>query len=112
DINVFGPLARAADDLGLALDVLAGPPPELATAWTVRLPAARRASVAEHRVAVWFDEPSVPLDAEYRSLLIAAVDALADAGARVVEAHPPVDFGAQYELFFNMMVSAASPMLP
>ena len=39
DINVFGPLARSADDLALLLDVLAGPPPEQAPAWRIELPA-------------------------------------------------------------------------
>ena len=41
DINVFGPIARAADDLDLLLVVLAGPAPEDALAWRVELPAPR-----------------------------------------------------------------------
>src|SRR4051795_8996412 len=41
DINVFGPIARSADDLDLLLDVLAGPPPEQRPAWRIDLPPAR-----------------------------------------------------------------------
>ncbi len=42
DINVFGPLARSADDLDLLLGVLAGPEPERELAWQLDLPAPRR----------------------------------------------------------------------
>ena len=45
DINVFGPIARSADDLDLLLGVLAGPEPERADAWQLELPA-RDARVA------------------------------------------------------------------
>ena len=40
DINVFGPLARSAEDLDLLLDVLAGPNADDAVAWRLQLPAA------------------------------------------------------------------------
>ena len=38
DLGVLGPLGRSADDLDLALDVLAGPDAAMATAWRLRLP--------------------------------------------------------------------------
>ncbi len=44
DINVFGPIARSAEDLGLLLGVLAGPDDDRAIAWRLELPAPRRAS--------------------------------------------------------------------
>ena len=40
DINVFGPMARSADDLDLLLSVLAGPVPDDEPAWRIELPAA------------------------------------------------------------------------
>ncbi len=43
DINVFGPLARSADDLELLLSVLAAPDAERALAWRLELPEPRRA---------------------------------------------------------------------
>jgi amidase len=98
DINVFGPLARSADDLDLLLGVLA----------ETDLPAAKR----EHRVGVWFDEPSCTVASDYRALLGAAADRLADAGAKVEEAHPPIDFGEQVTLFSNMVLAAMSPAYP
>ena len=99
DINVFGPLARSADDLDLLLGVLA----------ERDLPAA---TTGDLRVGVWFDEPSCPVARDYRTLLGAAADRLADSGAKVEEAHPPIDFDAQVMLFSNMVLAAMSPAYP
>ena len=41
DMNVFGPLARSAEDLELLLGVLAGPSPDQAGAWRLRCPTVR-----------------------------------------------------------------------
>ena len=49
DINVFGPIARSAEDLDLLLSVLAGPEPERAVAWRLELPAAEERSLARPR---------------------------------------------------------------
>jgi amidase len=99
DINVFGPLARSADDLDLLLGVLA----------ERELPPAKTGDL---RVGVWFDEPSCPVARDYRDLLGAAANRLADTGATVEEAHPPIDFDAQVMLFSNMVLAAMSPAYP
>jgi len=112
DINVFGPIARGAQDLDLLLGVLAGPSPEQSIAWRVELPAPRQAGVGDYRVGVWLEEPGVPADREQQGVLRAAADRLADAGAKVEDAHPPVDFGAQRDLFFQLIAAAISPRLP
>lgn len=98
DINVFGPLARSADDLDLLLDVLAD----------VDLPAARPVQ----RVGVWFDEPSCRVANDCRALLDDAAARLAASGVEVEEAHPPIDFDAQVMLFSNMVLAAMSPAYP
>ena len=41
-------------------------------------------------------------------MLGATADALADAGAKVDDGHPPVDFGEQTDLFFHMVGAAVS----
>jgi amidase len=112
DINVFGPIARSADDLDLLLDVLAAPPPELQPAWRIELPEPTRTSAAGLRVAVWFDDPLHPVEREYRALLQVAADRLADDGAKVEEARPPVDSEAQRGLFSTMIVSAIVQSFP
>jgi amidase len=109
DINVFGPIARSAADLELLMSVLAAPEPERAVAWRIDLPAPRHTEVASQRIGVWFEDPGVPIDRDQLALLRRAADALADAGAKVEDAHPPVDFAEQGGLFAQMISAAVSP---
>ena len=111
DINVFGPIARSADDLDLLLGVLAGPEPERADAWRIDLPECRVQSLGDLRIGTWLDDPVSPIQSEYLGMLRAAVDQLADAGAHVDDDRPPVDFAAQRELFVRMIVPAIAPSL-
>ena len=83
DMAVVGPLGRAADDLDLALDVLAGPDVGDAAAWRLQLPPARGRSLGDYRVAVWLDDPASPVDSTVGAVLADAVDALARAGAAI-----------------------------
>ena len=108
DINVFGPIARSAEDLDLLLGVLAGPPPEQAPAWRLEPPPARGAALADYRIGAWFDEPACPVASDYRGVLQATADRLADAGAKISEAHPPVDFADQVGLFHQLISPAIS----
>jgi amidase len=111
DINVFGPIARGAEDLDLLLSVLAGPEPERSPAWRLELPPARHTEAASYRVGVWLEEPSCPMDREQLDVLRGAVGRLADAGAKVEEAHPPVDFDHQVGLFQQLILGAISPSM-
>ena len=108
DINVFGPIARSPGDLELLLDVVAGAPPENIAGWHLDLPAPRYDDLGSLRIAVWFDQPSCPLDTEYRATLQGTVDQLADAGAKIDDAHPPIDFDEQFGVFMAMLTSAVS----
>jgi amidase len=112
DINTFGPMARSADDLELLLSVLAGPVPEDEPAWRVELPASSVNSLAGLRVATWLDDAACSVDAEYLGLLRAAADALADAGARVEDTHPPIAFLDHVEVYQRLIAAAVSPSMP
>lgn len=112
DINVFGPIARSAQDLDLLLGILAGPAPEAAVAWRVELPACRATSVAGHHIGVWLTDPGCAVESEYLVALRAMADRLSDAGARIDEAHPPVEFTEQTRLFFRLVAAAASLSSP
>lgn len=83
DIATVGPLTRAAADLELTLDVLAGPNAARAIAWRLALPSARSDTLRSYRVAVWLDDDYCPVDAEVLRVLGAAVAAIESAGARV-----------------------------
>jgi amidase len=111
DINVFGPIARSADDLDLLLDVIAGPDAEQAPAWTLSLPESSVTELAGARVALWFDEEEFPIDSGYRALLERLANALGDEGAKVEPVRPPVDPTEQFSLFFQMVGAAVSPSM-
>jgi amidase len=111
DINVVGPLSRSADDLELLLGIVAGPLEDEAVGWRLELPPARAKSLADYRVGVWLDEPSASLGSEVSEVLRRAVDALADAGARVEDAHPDVSFDDQVAVFGAAVGAAVSPSM-
>jgi amidase len=89
DLGVAGPMARTAEDLDLALGLLAGPLADRAVAWRLSLPAPRRASLREYRVAAWLDDPAAPVDAAVSARLHEMVSALRGAGIAVDEAARP-----------------------
>ena len=108
DINVFGPIARSAEDLELLLGVLAGPNTDDAVAWSLDLPAPRQREISEYRVGTWFEAPDMPIDREQLDLLRRAADQLADAGAKVEDAHPAVGWDEQQDVFIALISSAVS----
>lgn len=112
DLNVFGPIARSVGDLELLMDVLAGPDDELARAWSLRLPPPRHAALEDYRVGVWIDDSDGELDPDVRPLLRGAADALARDGARLSESRPDVGLAESVELFWPLVLGAASPRLP
>jgi amidase len=111
DINVFGPLARSAEDLELLLSVLAAPESDRALAWRLELPEPRRAAAGDFRVGIWLDDAECRVDLDELAVMRHAVDRLADAGARVEDTHPPVSFTEQVELFDHLVGAAISPSL-
>jgi amidase len=108
DISVVGPMARAAEDLDLALRVLAGSDLLQQSAWRVELPAPRHRRLGDFRVAVWTDSPLCEIDASVAERFAAAVVALKRAGAMVDEAaRPPLD-EAEHQRLFMLLLRAAT----
>jgi amidase len=112
DIAVAGPLARSAEDLDLALSVMAGPAEFDAPAWRVALPAPRHRRLAEYRVAVCADDPFCPVDPEMAELIRAAAAALAKGGAHVADAKPDLDFGHCFRLYYQMLAATMAVDFP
>ncbi|MBL8485986.1 MAG: amidase [Rhodocyclaceae bacterium] len=109
DIGVAGPMARTAADLSLALDLLAGPLPEEAVAWRLRLPGPRRRSPREFRVAAWLDDPACLVDGAVADVCRAAVETLRRAGVPVDEAaRPGFAFAEAWDLYLRLMYAATS----
>jgi amidase len=108
DISVVGPMARHAEDLALAMGVLAGPDTLSETAWRVELPAPRHTRLGDFRVAVWTRSPLCDIDATVAERMAAAVAALSGAGARIDEAaRPPFD-DAEHQRLFILLLRAAT----
>lgn len=107
DINVFGPLARSADDLALALAVLAGPGGGQLSGRRPDLPSDEPQRVPG-RIGVWLDEPSCPLEPAVRQLLSVAATRLSESGWAVEDEHPPVSFPRQARLAQRLIGAAVS----
>jgi len=91
DLGVAGPMARSAEDLDLALDILAGPTDERAIAWRFALPRPRHGELRSYRVAAWLDDPDFPVATQVGDSLHATVAALRGAGVRVDESARPFE---------------------
>ncbi len=87
-MSVQGPLARAAADLELVLDVAAGPEIGEDAAWRLDLPPARHERLSGYRVAVLPPLDWLPVDDEITSALDTLVATLRRAGATVAVAAP------------------------
>lgn len=104
DIAALGPLARSADDLELALGLLAGPQSDRAVAWRLELPPPRKHSLREYRVAAWLDDAACSIDSAMRAQFETTLEALRKAGAQVNEqAHPAIDFTETLRLYEQLL---------
>ncbi len=113
DISVVGPLARCADDLDLALDVMAGPDLLDDVAWRLELPAAPQKSLKDFRIAVKLSDPNSEIDKTSADLLQGLVDKLAKAGASISDsAHPDVDTTRLHEVYIALLRAATSGRIP
>lgn len=94
DLSVVGPIGTSADDLEQALDILVGPSPEDAPAYSINLPPARTTDPKQLRVAVWADDELCRVDSDIVAAINAAADTLEGLGAQVSRTARP-DFDAQ-----------------
>lgn len=109
DVNTFGPIARSAADLAVLLDVLAGPTPVDAEAWSLHLPREAPTSLRGLRIGAWIDDSLVPIDGEMAHVLGRAADAAREAGATVVEGvRPDVDLQRAWRTSVRLIGAAVS----
>jgi amidase len=87
-MGVQGPLARSADDLELALSVLAGADVGEDVAWRVELPPARHERLADFRVAVLPPISWLPVDDQISAALDEVAARLRRLGCMVEQAQP------------------------
>jgi amidase len=103
DVGVYGPMARSARDLRLALEITAGPSGDTATAWKLALPRLSK-PLSALRVAIWADDPLAPVQAEIASRCRALGEHLARLGATVSEvARPAIDSERAHSCYVKLL---------
>jgi amidase len=99
-ISAVGPLGRSGRDLRTALSITGGPEGQAAKVYSWALSPPRHTRLEDFHVGVVLDHEYAPVYSEVTALLSNAVDALARAGATVVEGWPDgVDPVQHYESF-------------
>lgn len=107
DLAVCGPLARSAEDLSLALSIMAGPAARQSTGWQLALPAAKHQRLEDFRVVIWATDDLAPVApiVEERALDLGA--RLAAAGATVsYTARPNFDPEAAHQNYRTLLNAA------
>jgi amidase len=109
-MDVQGPLARSADDLALALDVLAGPDIGEDVAWRIALPPPRHDTLCEFRVALLPNPDWLPVSDDILAALDRLAGALAAAGATVATAQPAAfgDLREHHRTYVRLMYAMIS----
>ena len=106
DIAVCGPLARSAEDLKLAMEVISGPEVLNAEGWKLDLPAPRKKSLKEFKVVVWSNDAMSPVDDAIESRVLSLAKLLEQKGAMVsYTARPAIDLGRAHRTYMGLMHS-------
>ncbi len=108
-LNVVGPMARTAGDLGLGLSVLAGPAADMARGYRLDLPAPRHANLADYRVLIIDHHPLAGLDEAVAGPLRKLATDLDDLGCEVsFETDLLPDLAAAHGLYMRLLNSVMS----
>jgi amidase len=106
DISVIGPLARSAEDLELALGLMAGPDEIDQPGLGLALPSLDR-PLQGLKIGVWATDPMCPTSTAVSLRLKAVVSALAAAGADIDDAaRPAFASDHSHEVFTGLLLSA------
>ncbi len=114
DLAVVGPMARTARDLGLLLDVMAGPDPLThGVAHRLALPPARHERLGDFRVLVIEEHPLIATAAAVRAGVNRVADALAEGGARVAR-HSSLlpDLTEAATVYMQLLISGSVARFP
>ncbi|CBL44431.1 amidase [gamma proteobacterium HdN1] len=106
DLVVGGPLARSAEDLQLAMDVIAGDVPLVQPGWNLKLPAAKQKKLQDFRVLLWVDDAACPLDTNLVAQYGKLERALRESGVSVDKSNPlGMDLDQLYPTYLNLLGS-------
>ena len=111
---VQGPLARSAEDLELAFDVVAGPDLGEDVAWRLQILPARHERLTDYRVAILPPIEWLPVDADIIAALGKLATQLGRVGASVREVQPEAlgDVRDYYRTYLSIMVAMGTTGRP
>ncbi len=109
DIGVVGPLARGAEDLEIALSVMAGPDAIDGRGWKLALPRSKKKRLRDFKVAVMLSDPNAEVDRSVQSALQDLADFLAKKKAKVsLAARPAIDTAELNDVYVRLLRAATS----
>ncbi len=113
DIGVVGPLARGAEDLELAMDVIAGPDAIDGRGWKLALPRSKKTKLREFKVAVLLSDPNAEVDQSVQDELQKLADFLGKKKVTVSDtARPAIDTAELNDVYIRMLRGATSARMP
>ncbi len=113
DITVVGPLARGAEDLEIALDVIAGPDEIDSRGWKLALPRAKKKKLRDFKVAVLLSDANAEVDQSVQDELQKLADFLGKRKAKVDDkARPAFDTAELNDVYVRLLRAATSGRLP
>jgi len=112
DLLVHGPLARSAEDLKLAMEIIVGPPSYQSKAIKIKLPPPRKTRLKDFRVGLWLDDPLFPPDTEVSKCLRNIIERLAKAGVNLKTKKPDIELKQCFELQGDLQAMTLSHTLP
>jgi amidase len=112
DINVVGPLARGAEDLEIALDVMAGPDEIDARGWKLALPRPQKKVLRDFKVAVLLSDRNAEVDHSVQEQIQRLADFLGRKKVKVSDrARPAIDTAELNDLYIRMLRATTSARL-
>lgn len=109
-LAVVGPMARCAEDLALALGVVARANPDEAVGWQLHLPPPVQTRLADFRVGLWLD--AYPVDGAYAQALESFAADLAREGVQVQRVAPPVEPQAAWHTYLALLFGVIAGGMP
>jgi amidase len=109
DIAVVGPLARGAEDLEIALDIMAGPDEIDGRGWKLALPRSKKKKLREFKVAVLLDDRHAEVDQSVQDEIQKLADFLGKKKVKVSDkARPAFDTADMHEVYMKLLRAATS----
>jgi len=107
DIAVVGPLARSADDLALALEVIAGPDDIDGSGWRLQLPKPKKKTLGDFKVSVVHTDAEAEVDEAVQQRIRALVRFLRKNKVQVSEtAKPEIDTREAHRNYIQLLRGA------